>query len=113
MGPIPANHHRPARPTPQGAIAMDVTPDRGSRQRAATYRVQLHAGFTFDDAAAIAGYLADLGVSHLYCSPYLQAARGSTHGYDVVDHGRLNHELGGADGYRRLVGRLDGAGLGQ
>jgi (1->4)-alpha-D-glucan 1-alpha-D-glucosylmutase len=83
------------------------------RVRAATYRVQLHAGFTFDDAAAVLGYLAALGVSHLYCSPYLQAAKGSTHGYDVVDHGRLNHELGGADGYRRLVGRLDGAGLGQ
>ena len=44
-------------------------PAPGPRQRAATYRVQLHAGFTFDDAAAIAGYLAALGVSHLYCSP--------------------------------------------
>jgi (1->4)-alpha-D-glucan 1-alpha-D-glucosylmutase len=83
------------------------------RMRVATYRVQLHAGFTFDDAAAVLGYLAALGVSHLYCSPYLQAAQGSTHGYDVVDHGRLNHELGGADGYRRLAGRLEGAGLGQ
>ena len=65
------------------------------RPRAATYRVQLHAGFRFDDAAAITGYLARLGVSHLYCSPYLQAAEGSTHGYDVVDHSRLNSELGG------------------
>ena len=51
-----------------------------------TYRVQLHAGFGFDDAAAIVPYLAELGVSHLYCSPYLQAMPGSTHGYDVVDH---------------------------
>src|SRR5207237_1290539 len=55
----------------------------------ATYRVQLHAGFTFDDAAAIVDYLADLGISHLYCSPVLQAAPGSTHGYDVVDHRRV------------------------
>ena len=62
-------------------------PTPGPRPRAATYRVQLHAGFTFDDAAAITGYLAELGVSHLYCSPYLQAAPGSTHGYDVVDPG--------------------------
>jgi (1->4)-alpha-D-glucan 1-alpha-D-glucosylmutase len=81
--------------------------------RTATYRVQLHAGFTFDDAAAIAGYLADLGVSHLYCSPYLQAAPGSTHGYDVTDHSRLNAELGGAAGHDRLVKRLDEAGLRQ
>ncbi len=78
----------------------------------ATYRVQLHAGFTFDDAAAIAAYLADLGVSHLYTSPILQAAPGSTHGYDVVDHTRLNVELGGADGYDRLLAVLAGHGLG-
>jgi (1->4)-alpha-D-glucan 1-alpha-D-glucosylmutase len=83
------------------------------RSRAATYRVQLHAGFTFDDAAAVVDYLAALGVSHLYCSPYLQAAKDSTHGYDVVDHGRLNDELGGAVAHRRLVDRLAGAGLGQ
>jgi (1->4)-alpha-D-glucan 1-alpha-D-glucosylmutase len=81
--------------------------------RTATYRVQLHAGFTFDDAAAIAGYLADLGISHLYCSPYLQAVPGSTHGYDVTDHSRLNSELGGEPGHRRLVKQLDDAGLGQ
>jgi (1->4)-alpha-D-glucan 1-alpha-D-glucosylmutase len=88
-------------------------PDPDPRPRAATYRVQLHSGFTFDDAAAIAGYLAELGVSHLYCSPILQAAAGSTHGYDVVDPGRLNAELGGAPGYQRLTGHLTAAGLRQ
>ena len=62
----------------------------------ATYRLQLHKGFTFDDAAAIAGYLSELGISHVYCSPYLQAAPGSLHGYDVVDPQRVNEELGGA-----------------
>jgi (1->4)-alpha-D-glucan 1-alpha-D-glucosylmutase len=82
------------------------------RPRAATYRVQLHAGFTFDDAAAIADYLSALGASHLYCSPILQAAAGSTHGYDVVDHGHLTSELGGMPGYRRLTGRLAETGLG-
>jgi (1->4)-alpha-D-glucan 1-alpha-D-glucosylmutase len=79
----------------------------------ATYRVQLNAGFTFDDAAALAGYLADLGVSHLYCSPYLQAAPGSTHGYDVVDHARLNRELGGEEAFDRLCRALADAGLNQ
>jgi len=95
---------------------MPTPPPRPSQappERAATYRVQLNAGFTFDDAAAITGYLAALGVSHLYCSPILQAAAGSTHGYDVVDPGRLNTELGGDAGYRRLTDGLAGAGLGQ
>jgi (1->4)-alpha-D-glucan 1-alpha-D-glucosylmutase len=79
----------------------------------ATYRVQLHAGFGFDEVAAIAPYLAELGVSHVYCSPYLQAAPGSTHGYDVVDHSRLNEELGGEAAYERMVKALAEQGLGQ
>lgn len=79
----------------------------------ATYRVQLHAGFTFDDAAALAPYLSDLGISHLYCSPYLQAAPGSAHGYDVVDHRRLNEELGGAEGHARMTAALKRHGIGQ
>ena len=79
----------------------------------ATYRVQFRPEFTFDDAAALAGYLAELGVSHLYCSPILQAAPGSTHGYDVVDHARLNAELGGEEGYERLCQALAAAGLSQ
>ncbi len=78
-----------------------------------TYRVQLHAGFTFDDAAAIAAYLRDLGVSHLYSSPVLQAVPGSTHGYDVVNHAVVNAELGGAAGHSRLSDALRAAGLGQ
>ncbi len=79
----------------------------------ATYRVQLHAGFTFDDAAAVVPYLADLGISHLYCSPYLQAVPGSTHGYDVVDHQQLNGELGGEAAFDRLCVALREHGLGQ
>jgi (1->4)-alpha-D-glucan 1-alpha-D-glucosylmutase len=77
-----------------------------------TYRVQLRPEFTLDDAAAIADYLAALGVSHLYSSPQLQASPGSTHGYDVVDHSSLNAELGGMDGNRRLQAALGEAGLG-
>ncbi len=78
----------------------------------ATYRVQLHAGFSFDDARAILPYLRDLGVSHLFCSPVLQAAPGSTHGYDVVDHGRVSAELGGEDGWLRLTDAVRDHGMG-
>jgi (1->4)-alpha-D-glucan 1-alpha-D-glucosylmutase len=78
-----------------------------------TYRLQLHAGFTFEDAAKAADYLKALGVSHIYSSPYLQAAPGSMHGYDVVDQQRLNEELGGEEGHRRFCQRLKELGLGQ
>lgn len=78
-----------------------------------TYRVQLRSEFDFDDAAGIAEYLTALGVTHLYCSPYLQAAPGSTHGYDVVDPHVLSADLGGTAGHAGLVGALRDAGLGQ
>ncbi|HUQ39332.1 MAG TPA: malto-oligosyltrehalose synthase [Acidimicrobiales bacterium] len=78
----------------------------------ATYRVQLTPDFGFDDAGALAAYLAELGVSHLYTSPYLQAAPGSTHGYDVVDHNRVNAELGGERWHRRMCDSLRDHGLG-
>jgi (1->4)-alpha-D-glucan 1-alpha-D-glucosylmutase len=78
-----------------------------------TYRLQLHAGFDFDHASAIADYLQDLGITHIYCSPYLQAAPGSMHGYDVVDHQKVNEELGGIEGHGRLRWRLGELGLGQ
>lgn len=77
----------------------------------ATYRVQLHEGFTFHDAAAIAPYLAELGISHLYCSPYLQAGEHSTHGYDVLDPTRLNAQLGGAGGFEAMVEALRASGI--
>ncbi len=68
-----------------------------------TYRVQLSRDFTFDDAAALVEYLDALGVSHVYCSPILQAGRGSTHGYDVVDPTRVSEDLGGEQAFTRLV----------
>jgi (1->4)-alpha-D-glucan 1-alpha-D-glucosylmutase len=79
----------------------------------ATYRVQLHAGFGFAEAAAIVDYLAALGISHLYCSPYLQAAPGSTHGYDVVNPHQVNKELGGPEAHAQLCATLKEKGLGQ
>jgi (1->4)-alpha-D-glucan 1-alpha-D-glucosylmutase len=78
----------------------------------ATYRLQLHAGFTFHDAAAIVPYLAKLGISHVYCSPFLKARPGSTHGYDIVDHSAFNPELGGEEGFDALSAALDAHGLG-
>jgi (1->4)-alpha-D-glucan 1-alpha-D-glucosylmutase len=78
-----------------------------------TYRLQLHSGFTFEDAADVADYLKRLGISHVYCSPYLQAVRGSTHGYDVVDPEKPNEELGGEEGHSRFCQRLQELELGQ
>ncbi|MDE3176383.1 MAG: malto-oligosyltrehalose synthase [Pseudomonadota bacterium] len=78
----------------------------------ATYRLQLHRDFNFRDAAARAGYLSALGVSHLYLSPITQATPGSMHGYDVTDFDRVNPELGGEDGFRAMVAALRAAGLG-
>jgi (1->4)-alpha-D-glucan 1-alpha-D-glucosylmutase len=78
-----------------------------------TYRLQLRPGFGFAEASAVAPYLERLGVSHVYSSPYLQAARGSTHGYDVVDPRRVNVELGGARAHRRFCTLLGELGLGQ
>jgi len=77
-----------------------------------TYRLQLRREFGFRDAAAIVPYLADLGVSHVYCSPILQATPGSAHGYDVVDHRRLSDDLGGEEGWRELVDACRSHGLG-
>ncbi|HEX6920855.1 MAG TPA: malto-oligosyltrehalose synthase [Actinomycetes bacterium] len=78
----------------------------------ATYRLQLRREFGFADATAVLDYLDALGVSHVYLSPVLQAAPGSTHGYDVVDHSRLSVELGGADAFRRLSDTAAGQRMG-
>ncbi len=72
----------------------------------ATYRVQLHSEFRFADAMALVPYWAALGISHLYTSPPLRARPGSRHGYDVVDHGELNPELGTRTDFDRLVQAL-------
>src|SRR5512135_2196734 len=101
------------------AVPSEPMPDRGGHLPAdgrpvptSTYRLQLSAALTFADTAAVVPYLAELSVSHLYCSPYLAAAPGSTHGYDVVDHSRLDPELGGEPGHARLVATCRAAGLG-
>ena len=82
-----------------------------ARLPGSTYRIQFHAGFTFQNATAIVPYLADLGITHLYASPYLAAVAGSMHGYDVIDHDRLNPELGTEADYEELLRVLKRYGL--
>ncbi len=77
-----------------------------------TYRLQFHAGFKFADATAIIPYLSKLGITHVYASPYLKAAPGSTHGYDVIDHCQLNPELGTTADYHAFLAALSQHGLG-
>ena len=79
----------------------------------ATYRLQFHAGFTFRDARALVPYLRDLGITHCYASPYLQARPGSQHGYDITDHRALNPEIGSTDDYDAWVAELHAHGMGQ
>jgi (1->4)-alpha-D-glucan 1-alpha-D-glucosylmutase len=78
----------------------------------ATYRLQFNAGFGFGDGAALAPYLAALGISHVYASPIFAARPGSTHGYDVVDPCRISPKLGGEAGFRAMVAALHAEGLG-
>ncbi len=84
-----------------------------SRRPASAYRLQLTGSFGFEQAAAIVPYLAQLGVTDVYLSPILAALPGSTHGYDVVDHGRLSPELGGEAGYAKLCQALAEHAMGQ
>jgi (1->4)-alpha-D-glucan 1-alpha-D-glucosylmutase len=97
---------------------MPHLPAAGRPVPVSTYRVQLrgpsddHPGFGFADATAVVPYLAALGVTHVYCSPILQATAGSAHGYDVVDHSRINADLGGTAGFEALAVACREAGLG-
>src|SRR6516165_7585552 len=105
---------------------MDLTPiietllKRGTQSAASrkrlpesTYRLQFHAGFTFQDAIALVPYLRDLGITHCYASPYLKARPGSTHGYDIVNHKLLNPEIGTEEEYAAFVQALHEHDMGQ
>jgi (1->4)-alpha-D-glucan 1-alpha-D-glucosylmutase len=78
----------------------------------ATYRLQLTSGFGFAAARELIPYLRQLGISHLYLSPSFQAREGSTHGYDVIDPGRLSEALGGMAEFRHLAADAAAAGMG-
>ena len=115
--PPPARHVL----TPMGGRSVDLNTAAGQEKTykwgtmyvpLSTYRLQLHAGFTLDNAADLAPYLAGLGADTCYTSPYFTANPGSMHGYDVCDHNAINPELGGPEAHARFVGRLAGLGLG-
>ena len=78
----------------------------------ATYRLQFHKEFTFADARALVPYLARLGISHVYASPFFRAAPGSRHGYDVCDHNALNPEVGTRAEFELFSAELKAHGLG-
>ena len=78
----------------------------------ATYRLQFRGGFTFLQARELVPYLARLGISHVYASPFFRAAPGSTHGYDVCDHNALNPEIGSREDFEAFSAELKAYGLG-
>jgi (1->4)-alpha-D-glucan 1-alpha-D-glucosylmutase len=78
----------------------------------ATYRLQFRNGMTFERAAKLAPYLARLGISHVCGSPIFQAEPGSTHGYDVVDNRVIDRDLGGEEGFDRMIAAFRAEGLG-
>ena len=99
------------RPDIAATVAAVVAERRALPSPRATYRLQLNHTFTFRDAAAIVPYLAELGISHVYVSPIFRAAEGSLHGYDVVDYGQINPEIGSADDFAAFVSVLHDRGL--
>jgi (1->4)-alpha-D-glucan 1-alpha-D-glucosylmutase len=87
--------------------------ERMTRIPLSTYRLQFNRNFTFAQAAEIVPYLAALGISHCYASPYLRARPGSMHGYDIIDHRNLNPEIGTPEDYERFLAALHNHGMGQ
>jgi (1->4)-alpha-D-glucan 1-alpha-D-glucosylmutase len=79
----------------------------------ATYRLQFNGDFGFDAARRVLSYLCELGISHLYSSPYFMARKGSGHGYDITDHNAFNPEVGSDDDYAALAGEMHNLGMGQ
>jgi (1->4)-alpha-D-glucan 1-alpha-D-glucosylmutase len=98
-------------PNPAGPAAAHL-PGPGRRLPVSTYRLQLGPDLTFADAEAALPYLDALGATDLYLSPVLQAAPGSTHGYDVVDHSRISDVMGGRAGLERLAAAAHARGMG-
>lgn len=100
------------RPSPARTVAARSQGRAQAVIPRATYRLQFHKDFNFDDAVAVLPYLHRLGVSHVYCSPISRARPGSLHGYDVVAHGEINPELGGRDGFERFAAASRELGMG-
>ncbi len=100
-------------PSTMDSAPLELPPLDSASVPCGTYRVQFHKGCTFEQVTQIVPYLKALGVSHLYSSPYLRARPGSTHGYDIVDHGQLNPEVGDEQAHARMCQALQRSGMGQ
>lgn len=94
------------------SLTPPSSPARSEHSPGSTYRLQLGPRLKFADAANLADYLADLGVTHAYLSPILSAGTASTHGYDVVDPTTINPELGGHRGFATLAKAFKAHGIG-
>ncbi len=112
INPRPTDEARSLADTLFEAEARSVA-ESPLRRPGATYRLQVHRGFTLDDVTRVVDYLADLGVTDGYLSPYLSARPGSTHGYDVFDHRRINAEIGDRKAHDRLLLKLKERGMGR
>src|SRR5580765_2778962 len=107
----------PAILTPESSGISECLDRLASEKRNAkplsTYRLQFNAGFRFENARRLVGYLHALGISHIYSSPILKARAGSLHGYDITDHNQLNPEIGSYEELQELVRELKNYGMGQ
>ncbi|MDQ2075306.1 malto-oligosyltrehalose synthase [Marinimicrobium sp. ABcell2] len=112
---VAGTHDRSRRPSAKASQSLsekNPSLEESASIPDATYRLQLHRDFNFRDARKIIPYLQRLGISHCYCSPYLKARPGSTHGYNITDHTTLNPELGGEEEFDRFVTSLREANMG-
>ncbi len=104
---------RPWSPTAAAGERRALAPPVPEAVPRATYRLQLGRGLDFERAAELIPYLDRLGVSHIYCSSYFKARTGSVHGYDIVDHNRLNPEIGEEAAFEGFVAAMRRRGMGQ
>ena len=117
---MPGTEPGPAPPETSAGVGVDTAVDgllervRAAldRPRRATYRLQLGPPLTFEGVARLASYLDALGISEVYLSPCFRAGPGSSHGYDVVDHGSFNPEIGSAATFEAMAQTLGERGLG-
>jgi (1->4)-alpha-D-glucan 1-alpha-D-glucosylmutase len=87
--------------------ALEQVVNEKANRPLSTYRIQFHKGFRLAQASELVSYLHDLGVSHVYASPFLEARAGSVHGYDIINHDRLNPEIGTEEELRAFVRELN------
>src|SRR5258706_10762033 len=102
-----------ARPSVLAECLQELVASDRELRPLSTYRLQFHKGFRFADAKKLVLYLHDLGISHVYSSPFLKARPGSTHGYDITDHNVLNPEIGTPEEFQEFVEELHRHGMGQ